>query len=75
MDDKEKIKSLEREVELLEKIIELQWVSNPNYIYVYPLYPVYPQPYVPPPYVQPYIPITPYYGTTTGAGGMVGGYH
>jgi hypothetical protein len=51
MDDKEKIKSLEKQIELLEKIIELQGYKYPRDYYI-----VYPsQPYIP---YSPYVPYT-----------------
>ena len=57
MDDKEKIKLLEKQIELLEKVVELQKMAPITVIpivtrEIYPSYPSYPQPWV-----------APYYGT------------
>lgn len=60
MDDKEKIKLLEKQIELLEKVVELQKLT-PIIVTpivtkeVYPFYPSYPS------YPQPWV--VPYYGT------------
>lgn len=55
MSDKEKIKLLEKQVELLEKVIELQRLAAPVITVlpgvvreVYPVYPSYPLPWISP---------------------------
>ena len=52
MQDKEKIRMLERQVELLEQIIELQ-KAIPQTVITYPVYPTYP--------LGPSIPESPWY--------------
>jgi hypothetical protein len=75
----EKIKSLEREIELLKEIIRLKDLQPITYIPYYPQ-PVIPQPVSPwaqpwPNYPQPYIGDWPLYPTITCSPGTIVGYY
>jgi hypothetical protein len=65
MDDKEKIKLLEKQIELLEKVVELQKQVRPVTIYpTYPNFPAYPRDPVYPTWTQVW------YSTTVSGGAM-----